>query len=56
MLPQGYSADFPYSAQGIAHSIQIQSNGQIVAVGCNEDEVNAVVRSDCLTALRTRDF
>ena len=43
-VPQGYSADFPYSAQGIAHSIQIQSNGQIVAVGCNEDEVNAVVR------------
>ena len=42
-VPQGYSADFPYSAQGIAHSIQIQSNGQIVAVGCNEDEVNAVV-------------
>lgn len=41
---QGYADDFPYSPYQIAHSVLIQSNGQIVAVGENSDQVNVVVR------------
>ena len=41
---QGYADDFAYSPEGISHSVQIQSDGQIILVGCDEDGVNAVVR------------